>query len=339
MAQPPVATVVPAYNAAAFLPRTLPPTLAAARPDPVLVVDAGSTDRTAAVARRLGARVLRLPERTGPAAARNAGAAACTEEVILFLDADCLPHPDVVARVRRAFAADPELVSLTGSYDDRPAARNFASLYMNLRHHFVHQHGRREGAGFWAGCGAVRRRAFLAAGGFDAGRYPRPMIEDIELGLRLRRLGRTRLDPALQVTHLKRWRLSEVIRTDLHRRALPWAALIRATGRMPDDLNLRRRERLAAALAPLSLLALPGLPAALAAGLPGAAAAAALPPLGSFLLGRSLFACFARRGGAAFALGAALFHQVHLTYSAAALAWVFLRRPPRPAKSPGGESR
>ena len=40
----------------------------------------------------------------------------------------------------------------------------------------------------WAGLGAIRRKAFEAIKGFDADRYPRPSIEDIELGDRLRRL-------------------------------------------------------------------------------------------------------------------------------------------------------
>ena len=45
------------------------------------------------------------------------------------------------------------------------------------------------------------------SGGFDAERFPRPMIEDIELGLRLREHGETQLDPDFNVTHLKRWTL------------------------------------------------------------------------------------------------------------------------------------
>ena len=57
------------------------------------------------------------------------------------------------------------------------------SQYRNLLHHFVHQHGHAEASTFWAGCGAIRRAAFDAVGGFDAARFPRPSIEDIELGL------------------------------------------------------------------------------------------------------------------------------------------------------------
>jgi len=313
-----LAVVVPAYDAAHFLGRSLPPLLGA-RPDlSVVVVDAGSTDGTGALARQLGARVVRLPVREGPAGARNAGVAAAESELVLFVDADCVIHGDAIERVRDAFRAEPELVALCGSYDAHPPERNFFSLYMNLRHHYTHQRARREPATFWAGCGAVRREAFLRAGGFDAERYPRPEIEDIELAGRLRPLGRLRLDPELQVTHLKRWTFHSVVETDLFRRALPWARLIRETGKLPDDLNLRRSQRMAAALAPLALLALPLGPWAAATGRLGLAAACGAALAASLGLAGGMLACFARNAGPSFAVRAWLFHQVHLSYSALA---------------------
>jgi glycosyltransferase involved in cell wall biosynthesis len=154
-----VAVVIPAYNAERQLAVVLPAALAAAGDQPVLVVDAGSSDGTAAVAERLGVPVLRLPRRAGPAEARNAGVAQTSSELVLFLDSDCLAHADVVSRAIGWFSRDPELVSLTGSYDAAPPEANFFSQYMNLRHHLTHQRARREGATFWAGCGAVRRSA------------------------------------------------------------------------------------------------------------------------------------------------------------------------------------
>jgi GT2 family glycosyltransferase len=338
---PSVALVVPAWDAAQHLRCSLPAMLRAAGDAAVLVVDAGSTDATPEVAAALGARVLRLPQREGPALARNVGAQAVAAEVVLFLDADCAPHPDVVERVRRAFAADPELVSLTGSYDAAPPEGNFFSQYMNLRHHHVHQGARREGATFWAGCGAVRRRAFLEAGGFDAARYPRPQIEDVELGLRLRGRGRMRLDPDLQVTHLKRWTLRSVVETDVRARAIPWTRLVLETGRLPDDLNLRRSRRWAAAVAPFALIGAAGaLPAALA-GRPLLAAVSLGALLASLVLCLDLVRCFRRRRGPAFALGGWLFHQVHLCYSAATFAavaaWELSRKSrARPSLSPRG---
>ncbi len=320
--KPTVTIVMPAYNAAALLPRTVPAACEAAGAEHVLVVDPGSTDDTAAVAESLGVRVLRLGRRAGPAEARNEGVATIDTDVALFVDSDCIAHPDVVARVQDAFA-DPTLVTLTGSYDDDPAGPGFFSDYMNLRHHHTHQHAQRDPATFWAGCGAVRVSTYRAVGGFDTERYPRPMIEDIELGLRMGEHGATRLDPALQVKHLKAWTMRSVIVTDIVHRAIPWTRLILERG-MPNDLNLRTSQRIAAMIAPLALLSVPMLPLLLwwkpiTAIVPAAFLDASL------MLNWSLVRFFGKRRGFGFALGGWLFHQVHLTYSAVTFALVSLR--------------
>jgi GT2 family glycosyltransferase len=327
---PSIAIVIPAYDAAATLERVLPAARRAAGAGDLLVVDAGSGDATAERAAALGARVIRLARRAGPAEARNLGARSVDAEVVLFLDADCVPRADVVERVARAFSAEPDLVGLSGSYDDAPDHPGFFSRYMNLRHHCTHQLARREPASFWAGCGAVRRSAFLAAGGFDAERFPRPEIEDIELSVRLAAHGRTRLDPELQVKHLKRWTLRSVVETDVLRRAAPWARLILERGELPDDLNLRRSQRLAAALAPLALASVALAPAAALAGSGRWLAACAACVAASLAVSFDLVRCFARAGGPGFAAGAWLFHQVHLIYSAATFAVCALRHRWRP---------
>jgi GT2 family glycosyltransferase len=314
-----VAVVIPAYNAAPHLSRVVPAARAAAGDEAVVLVDAGSTDGTAELAVALGAQVVRLPRRAGPAEARNAGAGQVEAEVLLFVDSDCVLAPDAVDRVRRAFAEDVELASLTGSYDAEPADRGFFSSYMNLRHHYTHQRARREPAGFWAGCGAVRRAHFEAVGGFDAERYPRPQIEDIELGGRLARVGRTRLDPELQVKHLKAWSLRSVVETDIRQRAIPWSRLILDLGHLPNDLNLRTSQRIAAALAPFALIAFVAGPIAIATG-PGWLALASLAVvLLSLGLHGGMLRCFVRERGITFGIGAWAFHQVHLCYSAATL--------------------
>ena len=110
-----VAVVIPAFNGARFLRRTLPILREAASGTRIVVVDAGSSDDTAEVARSLGTEVIRLPERAGPALARNVGVAHSEEDVILFLDADCAPHADVVERVRAAFESEPSFIRPTAS--------------------------------------------------------------------------------------------------------------------------------------------------------------------------------------------------------------------------------
>jgi glycosyltransferase involved in cell wall biosynthesis len=255
---PAVSVVVPVHNDAAHLRLCLKALAASTCGDfEVLVVDDASTDDTPAVAAEFGARLVRLGQKSGPAAARNAGAAQARGEYVLFVDADVCVHPDTIARVAATFEAQQGVAAVFGSYDRHPGEPNLLSQYKNLFHHFVHQQAHREAATFWAGCGAVRRAIFLEAGGFDE-RYRRPCVEDIELGMRLVAAGhRVVLEKAIQVQHLKRWNLWSMVQTDVADRAIPWTELIFRDRSLPDDLNLKRSQRLCAlmaAAAPVALL-------------------------------------------------------------------------------------
>ena len=83
-----VSAVVPAYNEAARIGAVLRPLLDCPLVDEVIVVDDGSDDGTADVARRFGVKVISLPENRGKAAALNAGVDAARNATLLFLDAD-----------------------------------------------------------------------------------------------------------------------------------------------------------------------------------------------------------------------------------------------------------
>lgn len=261
MARPPrLSVIVPAHDCAAYLHSCLEHVRASSlAPDAweLIVVDDGSPDgATAAVAEELGATVVRRNVRGGPGAARNDGARAARGELLFFLDADVCVRPDTLEKAVAAVEAEGGSDALFGSYDDAPAAPSFVSQYRNLLHHFVHQQGNERATTFWAGAGAIRREALVEAGGFYEG-YGRPCIEDIELGARLVRLGRTiRLDRQLLVKHLKRWSLTGMVRADVRDRALPWTELILRAREMPNDLNLRLSQRVSALLAAVAAVAL-----------------------------------------------------------------------------------
>jgi glycosyltransferase involved in cell wall biosynthesis len=83
-----VSVIVPAYNAEPFISEALDSAFAQDfRPLEVIVVDDGSTDRTAEIAAGYELQLVRQPNR-GPAAARNAGLARASGEYIAILDAD-----------------------------------------------------------------------------------------------------------------------------------------------------------------------------------------------------------------------------------------------------------
>lgn len=113
---PRVTVVVPCRNDADYLRSCLEALAAQTHPaDRVIVVDNASTDATAEVARSLGAEVF-VETRIGiwPAAARGYDEALSDTDIIARLDADSRPHPDWIARLVRAFVADPHLGVLTG---------------------------------------------------------------------------------------------------------------------------------------------------------------------------------------------------------------------------------
>lgn len=111
-AQGRIVVVIPAHNEAAVLPFTLPPLLAQLqRGDELWVIDDGSVDGTARVARAAGARVARRARSAGSKGqalrwwAANAGAHVDATWGVLVLDADSRPAVECVAQLRAALQA------------------------------------------------------------------------------------------------------------------------------------------------------------------------------------------------------------------------------------------
>lgn len=285
-----IAAIVPATDRPPTLERCIAAIRRADRaPDEIVVVDS--------------------PPGAGPAAARNEGVARVDADVVAFVDADVVVHRDAFARIRKAFE-DPGLDAAFGSYDDSPEAPGPVSGFRNLLHHHVHQESPGPARTFWAGIGAVRRDAFLEAGGFDEERYREPSIEDIELGMRLAAAGsRIELVPELQGTHLKAWTLADAMRTDFARRGVPWVELLIERREVPDDLNLAWRHRASAAAAVAGL-------AAVAARRPGVVLAAAAAMIA---LNRSFYALLLRRRGAGQAAAGVGLHAIHHAVGAASI--------------------
>ena len=253
--------------------------------------------------------VIAEPAAASPARLRNAGAMRATGDVVVFVDADIVVHRDALDRLRAAFDGDRELTAAFGSYDDTPPGGTVA-MFRNLLHHHVHQAAGGPASTFWAGLGAVRRDAFLAAGGFDDRRYPRPMLEDVELGLRLTDDGRAiRLMPDVRGTHLKTWSLRQMVRSDLRDRGVPWTRLLLERRSAPAVLNLGWRHRLSAlCVAALPVLAVFGV-------LLGAAACVAL----LLTLNARFYALLVRRMGPARSVAGIALHALHHALAIAAV--------------------
>jgi glycosyltransferase involved in cell wall biosynthesis len=269
----------------------------------LIVVDDASSDQTSGVAAKWADKVVGAPGKPhGPGFARNRGVEASAGEWVVFIDADVVVHRDTLSRLAAVIAKRPEIDAIFGAYDDSPPSPGFLSQYRNLLHRRVHLQGAGEADTFWAGLGAVRRSAFTAIGGFDELRYPRPQIEDIELGYRLLDRGsRIILQPEIQGAHLKKWMFWGSTRTDLFDRGIPWVRLLLERGNLGRraNLNLKGGERIKIALVWVALLLLV---AAAVWRRPEPAIGAGLVVLAVLLWNLPLLAWFARGRGPLFAL-------------------------------------
>jgi glycosyltransferase involved in cell wall biosynthesis len=313
------AVIIPAFNAAATLDACLSAICASTRkPDDVIVFDDGSIDDTGARAKRHGATLIsHYGASLGPAECRNRASRKTAAEILVFIDADVEVHVDAIARLETEILSSPEIAAAFGSYDDAPHCTRIAALYANLRHHFVHQQAESDAATFWSGLGAIRGDAFQAVDGFD-NRFPRPSIEDIELGARLKQSGlRIRLVAAAQGKHWKNWTLIQLWRVDIFRRAVPWSRLIVSGQTSGLNLNLSIRERLSSALAHglwiwggVSLI------------WPALWTAFAVTAAAYVLINARFFGLLWRKGGPALLLGGGLLQLCYHLYASATFACV-----------------
>jgi len=182
--------VVPARNEAAALPRLLRALGAQSLPaHQVIVVDDDSEDGTAEVAAAHGAQVITAPPLpagwTGKAWACAKGADAATGEVLLFLDADTDPAPDLVERLccevnRRGGLVSVQPYHLTERPYERLSALFNLVAWMGVGAGSWRRHKRV--AGTFGPCMAMRRADYLRVGGHESVRSE--VVEDVKLGRR-----------------------------------------------------------------------------------------------------------------------------------------------------------
>jgi rSAM/selenodomain-associated transferase 2 len=169
----------------------------------VIAADGGSNDGTAAMATPLCNRVVTSPR--GRGAQMNAGAAAASGDVLLFLHADTSLPPDADELVLSALAYG---THVWGRFDIHIAGKHpllpMVAAMMNLRS---------RATGICTGDQAmfVTREAFVAAGGFP----DIALMEDIALSKRLKRISRPACPAARVTTSGKRWDTRGLWRTIL----------------------------------------------------------------------------------------------------------------------------
>ena len=190
-----ISIIIPALNEADVLPGLLADLARPAAAAEVIVVDGGSADDTAGIARRAGVRVLRTDAGRGRQLA--AGARASHGEVLLFLHADSRFPAGGVQRIAAALAASPGAPG--GNFRLVFDGGDSFSSWLTGFYAWIRRHG------FYYGDSGifVRRAVYESLGGI----HPFPLMEDYSFVRRLERAGPTLCieDPPL-VTSARRFR-------------------------------------------------------------------------------------------------------------------------------------
>lgn len=179
---PTVSVVIPAYNEARVIARALGSLVDQThRPHEIFVVDDGSTDGTREIVRGFGGVTLIEQSHAGSGAARNRGATAATGDVLCFVDADMHFARDFLARLIAPIARGEAIGTFHATeYVANPQER-WARLWNRNQRLAITRKLPDNYPAHQAVFRAVRRDAFLAAGGFIAGGYD----DDLSLAERL----------------------------------------------------------------------------------------------------------------------------------------------------------
>ena len=215
--------IVPALDEAAGIAATLQ-ALAQLRAagHEVIVVDGGSVDRTMEIAAVSADRIISAPR--GRARQMNAGAAIATGDALVFLHADTR-LPEHAAKLVQQALAERSWGRFNVRIEGNSPWLAIVAFCMNWRSRLT---------GIATGDQAifVRRGAFAAAG-----QYPEiPLMEDVELSARLKRISAPACIAARAATSGRRWERRGVLRTVL----LMWRLrLAYFLGARPEDLARR----------------------------------------------------------------------------------------------------
>lgn len=199
--------ILPTLNEEAAITRAIESAQAPAVAE-IVVVDGGSDDATAQLARVAGARV--LASRPGRARQMNTGGFATAADVLLFLHADTVLPPNFATQIREALR-DPRVA--WGRFDVRLSGQDsrlrVVEFLMNWRSRL---------SGIATGDQAifVRRPVFESLQGFR----DMPLMEDVDFSSRLRRQGRSAALRTRVGTSSRRWERNGIGRTVLQMWAL-----------------------------------------------------------------------------------------------------------------------
>jgi len=189
-----ISVVIPTYNEEKNIEACLEAINAQTLPRSefeVIIVDWHSKDRTAEIAQKLGAKVIQQTSK-GVGGARNDGFAVAKGDILVTTDADCIPDPRWLESVKRNFQS-----GIVGAFGPQVPVED--DLRAKIVFKFMD----------WSAClcsvlniiymggpnSSFRKDAFNKISGYSA----LPSFDDVEIGFRLKRLGKIAYDPGMVV--------------------------------------------------------------------------------------------------------------------------------------------
>jgi len=233
---PRFSVIIPTYNSIATLIPLLESLKKQTLPDfEVILVDDGSTDGTENVVGQYDIQYHRMPERRGPAAARNYGAKLARSEWLVFTDADTLFADDTVERIDRSLQ-ECTMDALVGTYAGKPANTGFMPRYKALWEALAidgvltaHNEKFVPYTAWAPRPGVVRKEVFERLGGFNES-FHGADLEDIDLGYRMAAAGyRNYFVPDIRIQHHYPATFAKEIRS-FSRRCTIWMQMNREHG-------------------------------------------------------------------------------------------------------------
>ncbi len=153
----------------------------------LIVSDSGSTDGTVAIAREHTDKVVVCKER-GTARARNEGARLAGGDILVFIDSDTTVSPEYIDTVARAFR-DPGLLAASCAFKfTRRSPKYLCAEYVTNSYYVLRSAFRAATLPGFNVC--IRREAFEKLGGFRLCH-----LEDLDMSIKLRKMGRTKYLP------------------------------------------------------------------------------------------------------------------------------------------------
>lgn len=217
MAERKVSVVIPCYNSQNTISKVIVGLLSqTVKPLEIILVNDASTDETVKVVEKYDIKIINNPVNIGPAASRNRGFLECQGDIILFIDSDAVPSPNLIeVLICKYYECIPHDRHLGGM-----GGRGIEMILETTADKWRSIHGKQDWGKkprnnvlyLFGLCSSYTRKALEAVNGFDDF-YRLPAGEDLDLGLRLKKMGfNLYYSPEAIVFHYHRDNIASLLR-------------------------------------------------------------------------------------------------------------------------------